>query len=867
MERFLIIDGNSILNRAFYGIRMLQNSHGVYTNGIYGFLNILFKHLEELKPDYAAVAFDLKAPTFRHKKYSQYKAQRKGMPDELAMQMPILKELLDAMRIARYECEGYEADDIIGTVSRACEEAGVECLIVTGDKDDLQLASKTTKILLTVTKNGANETTVYDAEAVKARYGLTPAQFIDLKGLMGDSSDNVPGVKGVGEKTAASLLQAYGSVEGIYSHLDDVKGAVQKKLMADEKMAHLSKELCTILRDVPMRFSFADARVCEFDQPRLSALFKNLEFTSFLKKLNLAPDAPEKEAAAFVLCDALPKDGDFIYQLYPDAADSVFAVAYLCGSEVRCLMHPTAGQLKTAFENTAVKKISSHLKDDMVLLHRLGVEVLGDYFDISVAGYVLNPSRSGYETSDLAAEFLGEPIKSLKEALGTGRNKKTLSDLSDDALGQLICGEVSAIAALYPYEQEKIAETRQEKLLYDIELPLVSVLAGMEIAGFFVDKAQLIAFGEMLSRDILRLEEEIYELAGEPFNIGSTKQLGAVLFDKLCLPVYKKTKTGYSTDADVLERLSGYHPIVGKVLEYRKLTKLKSTYADGLLSVISPADGKIHSRFHQTVTTTGRISSTEPNLQNIPMRQDLGREIRKMFVVSDENNVLIDADYSQIELRILAHISGDQSMIAAFANHEDIHATTATKVFGVSADELTPLLRSRAKAINFGIVYGMGDFSLAHDLGIPKKEAKSYIDGYFSKYPDVKRYMTEIVETGRRQGYVETLLGRRRYLPELNSKNFVARSAGERMAMNTPIQGTAADIIKIAMVRVCRALKEGGYQAKLILQVHDELIIEAPKEEQEAVTKLLIDCMQGAYPLNVPLVASAGTGKTWFDAH
>lgn len=886
METFLIIDGNSIINRAFYAIKLLTNKHGVYTNGVYGFLSILFKQMDELHPDYIAVAFDMRAPTFRHKQYKEYKAQRKGMPDELAMQMPILKEILTAMRIAIYEKEGYEADDIIGTVSRMCDEQNIECLILTGDKDDLQLCSGTTKVLLTVTRAGQTATTVYDAAAMTENYGVTPAEFIDVKALMGDTSDNIPGVKGIGEKSAFALIGQFHSLDNLYAHLDDpaIKPAAHKKLEDGRDMAYMSRQLATIDRFVPGDWDISAAKRKEFDTPRLAELFRNLDFHAFAKRLgeNGAAQAPEaaklpelpfvRVETAEALQAAIAAAGDkLFYRLYTVGGE-LYAVSLLsegkavfASRDMLVTDSVIAAALQAAVEDDGILKVSHDCKEDMVLLHRYGAEYGDNYFDISVAGYILSPARSNYAIAQLAEEFLHVSAVDSAELYGKGRGRREMDGLHTDELERLVCSELAALQALYEYEEKTIAELNQQALYYDMELPLTKVLASMEILGFQVDKEQLIAFGKELDGQMKAQEAAIYQLAGEEFNINSPKQLGEILFEKLGLPSKKKTKTGYSTSAEVLEKLQDKHEIIGHILSYRQVAKLKSTYVDGFLGLIDPADGRIHSKFMQTVAVTGRISSTEPNLQNIPMRTELGRELRRMFVARG-GDVLIDADYSQIELRVLAHIAGDENMVAAFAGGEDIHTATAMNVFGVAKEEITPLLRSRAKAVNFGIVYGMGSFSLSQDLHITNAEAKDYIDQYFAKHPNVKAYMDGAVEQAKNAGYVETLFGRRRYIPEVKSSNFMLRAAGERMAMNTPIQGTAADIIKIAMVRVYRELKKRGMQSRLILQVHDELIIEAVPGEAEQAKALLKECMEGAANLNVPLTVDANVGKTWYDA-
>ncbi len=890
MKKLLIIDGNSIINRAFYAIRALTNKDGIFTNGIYGFLNIFFKNTEEIKPDYIAVAFDLKAPTFRHKKYSAYKAQRKGMPDELRMQMPILKEVLKAMNVAIYEQEGYEADDIIGTVSRICDEENVECYILTGDKDDLQLASDTTKILLTVTKSGVTDTTVMNADAVKSTYGVTPKEFIDVKGLMGDTSDNVPGVKGIGEKTAFSYIQKFSSIENLYNNLDDeiIKPAAKQKLIDGKDMAFLSKELCTIDRYVPMDFKIEDNAAKPYNTPVLSQLFKNLEFKGFLAKIQGESEDTSGEklvcnrkfeylnTADELSVEISKAKNTLIYKSFCDENQNLMGIAFYTDSHPKSLYFikcdlltldlNIADAIRPVFENPQILKISDNIKNDIVMLSKYNISFESSYFDTSVAAYILDPARSDYEISGIAQDFMDIAVTDTKTVFGTGKSKKYIDSISENILKEYVKQQLCAIEMLKDYEVKKIEEYEQSSLLYDIELPLVNVLAQMEIEGFKVNKNSLEEFSSMLKTRIDTIQQDIYSMAGESFNISSPKQLGVILFEKMGLKALKKTKTGYSTDADVLEKLKKEHPIVSAVLEYRTLAKLKSTYADGLMEVINPKDGKIHSKFNQTVTVTGRISSTEPNLQNIPVREELGREIRKMFEAESDEYVLIDADYSQIELRVLAHAAGDETMQNAFKCGEDIHKQTASGIFNVALEDVTDTMRSHAKTINFGIIYGMGGYTLAQDLKISNKEAKAYIDSYFEKFSKVREYMDNTVEKSKETGYVTTLFGRRRYIPELKSSNHMVRAFGERAAMNTPIQGSAADIIKIAMVNTVSELKKLNLKSKLILQVHDELIIQAPKDEADAVKELLTRCMENAVTLTVPLIAEAKSGKTWYDA-
>ncbi len=876
MKKLLIIDGNSIINRAFYGIRLLTNKDGMYTNAIYGFVNIMLKHMEELCPEYVAVAFDLKAPTFRHKMYDKYKAQRKGMPDELKMQMPVMKEILSAMNVTILEKEGFEADDIIGTVSRMCRENEVECFVLTGDKDDLQLATDTTKILLTVTKGGTTTTEELDSDDVWDRYGITPTQFIDLKGLMGDSSDNVPGVKGIGEKTALQYIKKFGSIEKLYENLDDpiVKNAARQKLTDGKDMAFLSKKLCTIDTHVDLDFTIEDACVKEYDIPRLTELYTNLEFSVFLKKLG-KPDAEDaKVSEVNILSDLSSLDNELkktgktlVYKIFP-CKDDMSALAFMSGESVYYASASTeeiANLLKPFIEDESIQKISSDIKGDMVLLNRFGVDFADNYFDISVGAYIINPLKNSYDVSTIAMEFLSLSIEEDKEVFGSGKSQKTIIQLDEEVIKKYLGKLIPAMSALKVFEEKKIKEDGQWELFTEIELPLIRVLANMEIKGFLIDKNRLSDFNEDLKARISVLEEEIYALAGESFNINSPKQLGVILFEKLGLKAPKKTKTGYSTNAEVLEKLSGSHEIVKKILDYRQISKLKSTYGDGLLNVADEETGRVYSKFNQTVTVTGRISSSEPNLQNIPVRTELGSQIRKMFIAK-EGCVLVDADYSQIELRVLAHISEDEALTDAFKNNIDVHSLTASGVFGVDIKDVTPEMRNHAKTINFGIVYGMGDYSLAKDLDIGVKEARDYINSYFDKYKGVAEFMQSIIESAKKDGYVETLFARRRRIPEVNSSNFMLRSAGERMARNTPIQGSAADIIKIAMVNVDRELRKRNLKSSLILQVHDELIIEADKEELAEVKDILKTCMENAAKLSVPLDADAKSGYSWYDA-
>lgn len=864
MEKFFLVDGNSIMNRAFYGIRLLTNKEGLYTNAVYGFLNIFFKNFDEIKPDYAAVAFDLKAPTFRHIKYSEYKAQRKKMPEELAIQMPVIKEILNAMNIPVLELEGYEADDIIGTVAKRCSKAGIECDILTGDKDDLQLATDTTKIYLTVTAKGVTDTTVYDENAVKEKYKVTPNEFIDVKGLMGDASDNIPGVSGIGEKTAFSLIQEYKSLEALYENLDNAKigPAAKRKLMEGKDSAYLSRELATIDTDSPIEKQVNECLVKEWDEEKLKEIFTHLEFKSFLKRLTVKKEDDEKEAVAVTSEEEFKKLTDnaeeFIYYIFYTKEGSFEAAAFILGENT----YYTETEFDALFDvlsNPGIRKISHGVKEDIYFSHKKGREYRNYVFDTEVGAYVIDPTSSDYSIAKTTLLYLEKDIPDVSAY-------KKGESLKNDPDKMKIASKISkAVRDLYVKLNELIRANSQEHLMDDIELPLIEVLAAMQTEGFRVDTKSLEEYGKELDVRIESLKDTITFMAGEEFNINSPKQLGTVLFEHMGLPVIKKTKSGYSTDAEVLSLLSEKYEIVDCILKYRQLAKLKGTYVDGMLPLIE-SDGKIHSTFNQTATATGRISSNDPNLQNIPVRMEEGRKLRKMFTAENEDRILVDADYSQIELRVLAHMSGDEAMIKAFAGDEDIHKKTASEVFGVDEKSVTEDMRRRAKAVNFGIVYGISDFGLAKDIGISRAEAKRYIEAYFKTYPGVKKFLDETVKNAKEKGVVTTLYNRRRPIIELTSSNYNVRSFGERAAMNTPVQGTAADIIKIAMIKVFKALKKETESAKLILQVHDELIVSCNKDEEEKVKKILEREMSDAAKLSVPLTAEAKSGISWYDA-
>jgi len=870
LKKLLILDSNSIINRAFYGVRYLSTSDGTPTNAVYGFMNILLKLISEEKPDYLCAAFDVKAPTFRHEMYKDYKAQRKPMPDGLKVQMPIAKEIISAMNIPILEIAGYEADDIIGTVSRICEENDVKCMVATGDKDDLQLASEKTNIILTVSKQGVSDTVIYDDKAVVEKYGVTPTEFIDVKALMGDASDNIPGVAGIGEKTALKLITEFKSIEKLYENLETsgLKGATLRKIEEGRDSAFFSKVLATINRNVPIDFDFESCRFSEdYNRDELSKVMTRLELFSILKRIGIEK---VKENVDFFLDMKTVKteDTDLVFSavkkakrvaVVPEVVGKKICGAVVCVDDTVYSVDTgdIQGLISNIFMCDDIEKIVFDIKDTIVSMW----DKIGDskrVLDCAIAGYLLNPQKT-YTIESICAEYLKADISA--EESGSAQ----LSLLDEEQIS-VLPKQAYALLRLWDILSDKMEKNSQHELFYDIEMPLVYVLASMQVYGFRVDKAMLSEFGKMLDLRIGELTEQIYSLTGEKFNINSPKQLGEILFEKMGLTAPKKTKNGYSTSAEVLEKIMNESPVIPLILEYRSYTKLKSTYCDGLSAVISEKTGKIHSVFNQTVTATGRISSTEPNMQNIPVRTELGREIRKMFVASDDEHILIDADYSQIELRVLAHYAEDENMTDAFLSESDIHAVTASQVFGVPLSEVTDDQRRSAKAVNFGIVYGIGEFSLAGDLKIPIKVAKQYIDSYLEKYSGVKNYMKNIKTQAKEDGYVKTLMNRVRYIPELKSPNYNIRSFGERVALNTPIQGTAADIIKLAMVKVYDRLRLEGLKSKLILQVHDELIIDACVSEKDKVCAILKEEMEGAMKLRVPLVADMNSGKSWYDA-
>ena len=866
--KLMVLDGNSVINRAYYGVRALTTRDGFFTNAIYGFLNILEKLRADEQPDALCVTFDLKAPTFRHLKYDGYKATRHPMPEELAMQMPVMKDVLRAMRIPIFECEGWEADDVIGTISKRCGSAGWDCVIVTGDRDSLQLIDSHVTVKLVSSKFSQTVAVNYDPAKFCEEYGFEPIHLIDLKALMGDSSDNIPGVAGVGPKTATQLLLDYGTLDGVYAHLDELKEKLRDKLEQGREDAYLSYDLATIRCEAPVAFAPEDCLVQPYDEQALYALFTRLEFTRLITRYGL--HAPQEKAENGMIEGACTSE-----VVTASARAQALAMEFQKEHYVNIIAEPdlsgiavVTGENGFYFEGDAlhnkkfmstifgasVKKVTHDCKPLMRRLLEAGYPAEGFLFDTALAAYDLDATQGSYELDRVVTHQLGFEVgRAAKEEVG--------------AEAAHICSrlaETSAVAALYEALPEKLVCSGMEKLYYEIELPLCHVLAEMEYAGVQADQMALISFGNMLQNQIESSQRAIYGYAGKAFNINSTRQLGEVLFDNLGLPAGKKTKSGYSTNADVLEKLKGKHPIIEAILDYRAMTKLKSTYADGLVKQIAD-DGRIHTTFQNMVTATGRLSSTDPNLQNIPVRTELGSEIRKMFV-PDDGCVFIDADYSQIELRVLAHIADDKTMQEAFRSGLDIHTATAAQVFGVEPEQVTPLMRRHAKAVNFGIVYGISEFSLAEDIGVTRKEARQYIDNYLAHYAGVRAYMHDIVEQAKRDGYVTTLFGRRRELPELKSSNFNIRSFGERVALNTPIQGTAADIIKLAMLRVDAALKKQRLKARLVLQVHDELIVECPVKEAEQVRKIVAAEMENVVSLRVPLLAEAKVGTSWYEA-
>jgi len=875
-EKLLILDGNSLMNRAFYALPPLTNSEGLNTNGIYGFVTMLLKMKEEIKPDYIVSTFDKKAPTFRHDEYKEYKAGRKKMPPELAEQFPVVKELLKLLAIDIYEIDGFEADDLIGTLSVFAENKDIDVFIVTGDKDALQLATDSTRVI--ITKKGITEKEIYDKKRMIEDFGVTPEQFIDVKGLMGDASDNIPGVPGVGEKTAFKLIKEYGSIEEVLMNIDNINGKkLKENLQEYSEQAIFSKKLATIIKEVPIEIDMDSIKSkADYDYEGVRDLFFKLQFKSLIDRI---PEHKAKQVEIAELeeleysniynleqleefinnCILKSKD-EIIYILLDTLNYNVFSQGRIIKIFINFLEKNYILDLEKLFEedenntkillnsilsNEDIKKVSFDVKAPHAILHKLGIDFKGVKFDLKIAAYLIDASRGEYELNSLIHEYLGYDLKVEQD--------------------ELKMRQTSYFKPLYNKLEAKIETLNMQELLYKVEQPLTDVLAAIESEGFKIDSEKLTELGEKFKYEISKVQKEIYNLAGEEFNINSPKQMGKILFEKLDLPVIKKTKTGYSTNAEVLEELSDKHEIIDKITYYRQLAKLFSTYVEGLKAVID-VDSKIHSSLNQTVTTTGRLSSTEPNLQNIPIKYEMGREIRKVFIPENDQCVILSADYSQIELRVLAHIADDANLIDAFKNHLDIHTKTASEVFRVPIDEVTPKLRSNAKAVNFGIVYGIGDFSLGKDLKISRKEAKTYIDTYFERYPGVKKYMEDIIAFAKENHYVTTILNRRRSLPEIKSSNKIVQAFGMRLAMNTPIQGSAADIIKLAMVNVYDEIEKKKFKSRLILQVHDELILNVYKDELEEIQAIVKNKMENVMDLRVPLEVDINIGNSWYEA-
>ena len=903
-NRLLIIDGNSIMNRAFYGImnsRALMSPDGTYTNAIYGFLAILFKELEDLNPDYIAVAFDLKAPTHRHKMYEAYKGTRHAMPEELAQQMPIIKEILADMNITIIEKEGYEADDVLGTISKQAEKAGHDVTILSGDRDTFQLASKHITIRIPRTKMGKTETEDYDEKKIQEEYGVKPIQLIQVKGLMGDTSDNIPGVPGVGEKTALKLIKEYKTIDNLYEKLEkgeaDIKGALKEKLENNKDSAFMSRELGTILVDAPLGVNVEDLEVKEWNKEAVTNKFKELQFNRFIERFELKGLGTVKEEKKIddlfkieeneieEVLNFVKKTKRLIYYMEKEKQNTdehiinqkITSISIYNEEKNTVYFIPNfnAKEFAEVFSDQNIEKVSYKVKPDFIILKELAIEYNNIKYDAEIAGYNLNPTDKN-TIEEMAIKYLEIDINEyidneFKDVKDSQENKQiTLFDnsMQDEQLqkknkykNSLIC---YVIAKLEQKTIEDLKKVKTLELFNNIEMPLVPILANMQYNGMLVDKQELSNFGDILKQQINEITKSIYTLAGEEFNINSHQQLGKILFEKLKLPVYKKTKNGYTTDVEVLEKLKGKHPIIEKILEYRTLTKLNSTYVEGLIPYINEHTHRIHSSFHQTITATGRISSTEPNLQNIPTRAELGKQIRKAFKPA-EGYVYIDADYSQIELRVLAHISKDENMIYAFKHGEDIHKQVASRILNIPIEEVTKEQRSSAKAVNFGIVYGISDYGLANQIGVSNKQAKEYINQYLEKYSGIKHFMDSVVESAKEKGYVETLFGRRRYIPEIKSNNYMVRQFGSRVAMNTPIQGTAADIMKIAMINVYNKLKEENIDAKIVLQIHDELLLEVSNKDKEEAKQILKNCMEKAAKLEIPLEVEVSEGNSWYE--
>lgn len=891
MSKLLVVDGNSIVNRAFYGImgnKMLQTADGTYTNAVYGFLAILFKELDDVKPDYIAVAFDLKAPTARHKMYDGYKATRKGMPEELASQMPILKKVLKAMNIVIIEKEGYEADDVLGTLSRIGEENGLEVVLLTGDRDSFQLATDKVSIYLPRTKAGKTETEIFDRSKVLEVYGVEPKQMIEVKGLQGDTSDNIPGVPGIGEKTALSIVKEYGTIDNLYEKIennqDNLKGKQREKIAENKELAYLSRTLGTINLQTPIEKNLEELKIKEWNKNEVLELFRELRFNRYIDRFNLSECKEENEKEnkkiefekeiieneSVLKCVKEKIKQEKIMYFYVETEENIDSIIkknmkviniYLKNeNKVYIYNSKNINDIRDILEDESILKCSYDLKLVYILAEEAGIAPKNFMFDIKIAGYLLNATTNLYSIPDLMRTYIGEEVEEQD-----GKNEQMNLFETEEKIDETASVYAYSVGKLHDVLEEDLKKNDMLELFNKIEMPVLEVLADMQFQGMYVDKDELVEYGKELKTRIDELTKEIHVLAGEEFNVNSTKQLGEILFEKLKLPVVKKTKNGYSTDVETLEKLQGEHEIIEKILEYRQLAKLNSTYIEGMIPYINKNTNRIHSYFHQTVTATGRISSTEPNLQNIPTRIEIGKKLRKVFKPG-KDRVFLDADYSQIELRVLAHISKDEIMVDNFINDEDIHAQAASRVFGVPLEEVTKELRSKAKAVNFGIVYGISDFGLASQIHSSRKEAKQYIEQYLEKYNGIKHFMDGVIEEAKEKGYIETMYKRRRYIPELKSKNYMVRKFGDRVAMNTPIQGTAADIMKIAMIKVYNTLKENKCRSKIVLQVHDELLIETYIDELDKVKKILVDCMENAAKLIVPLKVDVEVGENWYDA-
>ena len=902
MEKLVVIDGNSILNRAFYGImssKMLQTADGTYTNAVYGFLAILFKILDDVKPEYLAVAFDVKHPTKRHEVYKEYKGTRKGMPDELAVQMPIIKNVLRAMNIKVIELPGYEADDILGTLAKHSEKQGVDTILLTGDRDSFQLASNHITIRIPRTKAGKTEVEDFDRNKILEVYGLEPEQLIEVKGLMGDTSDNIPGVPGVGEKTALNLIKEFANIDSIYEKLENgeavAKGKLKENLESNKDLAILSRELGRIDVNAPIEKELSTLKMQDWNKKEVYELFKELRFNKYIERFNLenSETVEEKDATNLFeyevlnddkkileVLENIAKTNELVYSFETkEVTDNTLIIKKVIEyvnvyDQVENKIYSfkfNKDLVKDIFENDNVKKCGYRIKTDYILLHQNDIKASNMMYDVKIAAYILNSTSNAYSLEEIAKQYLDIDIVEYTQ-VEEKEEQTSLFDMMQEEKEE-DSEKANYKNALYTYvigaSKPKLLEELQNinslELFNDIEMPVATILAEMQIEGVYVDEKEIIKYGETLKKHIEELRIDIYKLADEEFNINSTKQLGVILFEKLKLTPSKKTKSGYSTDVDALEKLKGDHPIIEKILEYRQLAKLNSTYVEGMIPFINLKTGRVHTFFHQTITATGRLSSTEPNLQNIPTRTELGKKLRKVFK-AEEGKIFLDADYSQVELRVLAHMSNDETMIDAFNSGADIHTISASQVFKVPVEEVSKQLRSKAKAVNFGIVYGISEFGLAEQIDIKRNEAKQYIEQYLETYHGIKEFMADVVESAKRKGYVETIFSRRRYIPELSSNNYMVRKFGDRAAMNTPIQGTAADIMKIAMIKVYNELKNRGLKSRIVLQIHDELLLEVPMEEKDEVAKLLKDCMENAVSLKVPLNVEVEEGKNWYQA-